>query len=128
MPHVYGAFAWHFRSAPRQLASASVVMLWLLIFLLSWAPPATGQEDNLSDENLIELSLVELLNVEITSVSKKAEKRMEAAAAIYVLTEEDIRQSGATNIPDLLRTVPGLKISSKLLSLGRVVHDNLSQR
>ena len=111
MPHVYGTFAWRFRSAPRQLALVSVAMLWLLIFLLSWAPQAMGQEDDLSDDTLIELSLDELLNVEITSVSKKAEKRTEAAAAICMLTEEDIRRSGATDVPDLLRTLPGLSVA-----------------
>ena len=109
--HDYGVFFWHFRGVPRRLASASVFLLWVIIFLLSWAPEAAGQEEDFSEDNLIELSLDELLNVEITSVAKKSQKRTEAAAAIYVLTAEDIRRSGATNIPDLLRTVPGLSVA-----------------
>ncbi len=108
VPHIFGTLvsARRFPSAPRQLAGASVVMLWLLIFLLSWVPQTMGQEDDLNDDNLVELWIDELLKVEITSVSKKAKKRVEAAAAIYVLSEESIRPSRA-NIPDLLRTVPG---------------------
>lgn len=107
----YGAIYWHFRRVPRRLASASVLLLWVLIFLLSWVPQAAGQEDELSESSLIELSLDELLNVEIMSLAKKSQKRTEAEAAIHVLTEEDIRRSGATNVPDLLRTVPGLSVA-----------------
>lgn len=51
------------------------------------------------------------MNIEVTSVSKKVEKISQAAAAIFVITQEDIRRSGATNIPDLLRMVPGLDVS-----------------
>ena len=51
------------------------------------------------------------MNIEVTSVSKKAQKISEAAAAIFVITQEDIRRSGATNIPDLLRMVPGMDVS-----------------
>jgi iron complex outermembrane receptor protein len=56
-------------------------------------------------------SLEDLMNIEVTSVSKKEQKMSEAAAAIFVITQEDIRRSGATNIPDLLRMVPGLDVS-----------------
>jgi iron complex outermembrane receptor protein len=51
------------------------------------------------------------MNVEVTSVSKKEQKLSRTAAAVYVITQEDIRRSGATNIPDLLRTVPGLDVA-----------------
>ncbi len=49
--------------------------------------------------------------MEVTSVSKKPEKLSDSAAAVYVITQEDIRRSGATHIPDLLRMVPGLQVS-----------------
>ena len=64
-----------------------------------------GQRD------LSAVPLEDLMNIEVTSVSRKAEKISQAAAAIFVITEEDIRCSGATNIPDLLRMVPGLDVS-----------------
>ena len=51
------------------------------------------------------------MNTEVTSVSKKEQKLSQMAAAIFVITQEDIRRSGATNIPDLLRMVPGLDVA-----------------
>ena len=61
--------------------------------------------------DLTELSLEELMNIEITSVSKKEEKLFEAAAAGYVVTGEEIRRSGVTNIPEALRMVPGMHVA-----------------
>lgn len=57
------------------------------------------------------LSIEDLLNVEITSVSKKAQSLNDAAAAIFVISNEDIRRSGATSIPDALRLAPGLDVA-----------------
>ncbi len=57
------------------------------------------------------LSLDELMAIEITSVSKKQQKLSDAAAAVHVLTQEDIRRSGATSIPEALRMVPGLEVA-----------------
>jgi iron complex outermembrane receptor protein len=51
------------------------------------------------------------MNVEVTSVSKKEQKMSQVAAAIFVINQEQIRRSGATNIPDLLRMVPGLDVA-----------------
>jgi iron complex outermembrane receptor protein len=56
-------------------------------------------------------SIEDLMNIEVTSVSKKEQKLSRTAAAIFVITQEDIRRSGATNIPDLLRMVPGLDVA-----------------
>jgi iron complex outermembrane receptor protein len=52
-----------------------------------------------------------LMNIEVTSVSKKEEKLFQTAAAVYVITQEEIRRSGLTSIPELLRLVPGLEVS-----------------
>ena len=57
------------------------------------------------------MSLEELGNVEVTAVSKQPEEVWKTPAAIFVITSEDIRRSGATNIPDLLRLVPGVQVS-----------------
>jgi iron complex outermembrane receptor protein len=56
-------------------------------------------------------SLEDLMNIEVTSVSKREQKTAEAAAAVFVITREDIHRSGALNIPDLLRMVPGLDVA-----------------
>ncbi len=63
-----------------------------------------------ADDPLFDLNLTEVLNLEITSVSKKPQTVSQAAAAVFVITAEDIRRSGAKAIPDLLRMVPGVQV------------------
>jgi len=62
-------------------------------------------------EKLSSMSIQDLLNIEVTSVSKTQEKISDTAAAVYVITQEEIRSSGATNVPDLLRMVPGMDVA-----------------
>ncbi len=57
------------------------------------------------------LSLDELANIEVTSVSRKEERASAAAAAVHVITEEDIRRSGARSIPEALRLAPNLQVA-----------------
>ncbi|MEP7340326.1 MAG: TonB-dependent receptor [Acidobacteriota bacterium] len=64
-----------------------------------------------TDTDLTMTSLEDLMNIEVTSVSKKEERLFQTAAAIYVITQEDIRRSGLTSIPELLRLVPGLSVA-----------------
>ncbi len=68
---------------------------------------AEAQERGLTD-----LSIQELMNIEVTSVSKKAQKLSEAPAAIFVITNEDIRRSGARNVPEALRLAPGVDVAA----------------
>jgi iron complex outermembrane receptor protein len=77
---------------------------------VAWTVVA-GPQDQPHPADLAEKSLQELLNVEVTSVSKKEERLSQVAAAVYVITQEDIRRSGATKIPDLLRMAPGLDVA-----------------
>ncbi len=60
---------------------------------------------------LKKMSIEELMNIEVTSVSKRPEKLREAASAIQVITQEDIRSSGATNVPEALRLAPNLEVA-----------------
>lgn len=62
-------------------------------------------------DDLTEMSLEELMNLEVTSVSKKAQSKTDVAAAITVITAEDIRRGGFTVIPEALRSVPGLQVA-----------------
>ena len=68
--------------------------------------PSSAQPPDLASMNI-----EDLMNIKVTSVSKKEEKLSRTAAAIFVITQEDIRHSSATNIPDLLRMVPGLDVA-----------------
>src|SRR5258708_6705211 len=61
--------------------------------------------------DLTQASLEDLMNLQVTSVSKKEQKLSKAGAGVHVITQEDVRRSGATNIPDLLRMVPGVDVA-----------------
>jgi iron complex outermembrane recepter protein len=62
-------------------------------------------------DNLKQLSLSELGNIEVTTPSKEPEEIWRTPAATYVLTQDDIRRSGATSIPEMLRLVPGVEVA-----------------
>ncbi len=62
-------------------------------------------------EPFLELALQEVMELEITSVSKKPQTISRSAAAVFVITGDDIRRSGAQNIPDALRLAPGLHVA-----------------
>lgn len=83
--------------------------LHLLVVAISVAAIAPAQ--TATPRDLTEISLEDLMNVQVTSVSRKEQKLSKTAAAVYVVTQEDIRRSGARNIPDLLRMVPGVDVA-----------------
>jgi iron complex outermembrane receptor protein len=61
--------------------------------------------------DLTRLSIDELASLQVVTVSRRAEGRIEAPGAIHVITEEDIRRSGTTTLPDALRLSPGVQAS-----------------
>lgn len=62
-------------------------------------------------EDFSRMSLEDLANVEISSVSKRPERLSDAAAAVFVISREDIRRSGYTRIPEILRLAPNLQVA-----------------
>lgn len=51
------------------------------------------------------------LRTEVSTVSRKRSTVGRSPAAVYVISNEMIRRSGARNIPDLLRTAPGVQVA-----------------
>ena len=86
------------------ILNRSLVAIALLTGWSSWA-----QQSNNPD--LSQASLEELMNIHVTSVSKKEQTLSKTGAAVFVITQEDIRRSGATNIPDVLRMAPGVDVA-----------------
>jgi iron complex outermembrane receptor protein len=76
---------------------------------MSWDSSFLAAQSDVQD--LIKLSIEDLMKMEITSVSKKAQKISDAAAAVFVITQEDIRRSGVTTIPEALRMAPGVEVA-----------------
>lgn len=71
------------------------------------APDPTGR----SVEDLQSLSIEDLARIQVTSVTKHPQALSGAAAAVYVITAEDIRRSGATSLPEALRLAPNLEVA-----------------
>jgi iron complex outermembrane receptor protein len=69
------------------------------------------QASQVGDGSLLDLSLDELASIEVTSVSKKPERLAAAAAAVYVITNEEIRRSGVTSLAEALRMAPNLQVA-----------------
>ncbi len=85
--------------------------LALLIFFCAPLLAQKSDHGTGSGVDLTTMNIEDLMNIKVTSVSKKEQKLSRTAAAIFVITQEDIRRSGATNIPDLLRMVPGMDVA-----------------
>ncbi len=81
----------------------------LLATLALGAGSDPGAVESVPDD-LTEISLETLGQIKVTSVSKKRQDLSKAAAAVYVVTSEDIRRSGAISIPEALRMVPGIHV------------------
>ena len=106
---------WHRIHRRINQSNFSVILGLICAFLLvlptpvSWA--GKGEHAQTPRVDLAKLTIEELMAIEVTSVSKKPERLSEAAAAVYVITQEDIRRSGVTSIPEALRMVPGLQVA-----------------
>src|SRR6202142_3107130 len=81
----------------------------MLVVLTSAASIA----DEVSTSALKTMSVEDLMNIEVTSVARHPEKLLQAASAIQVITQEDIRRSGATSIPEVLRLADNLEVAQK---------------
>lgn len=86
---------------------ASLGTLWLILCpLRAPAQLPIGQAGD-----FMELGLEELLKVEVSSVSRKTQTLADAAAAVFVVSGDDIQRAGATSIPEALRLVPGMEVA-----------------
>jgi iron complex outermembrane recepter protein len=78
--------------------------------IMSLVPFLLPAQD-LEVQELKGLSMRELMDVDVISVSKRHEKISQTPSAIQVITKEDIRYSGATNVPELLRLATNLQVA-----------------
>jgi iron complex outermembrane receptor protein len=93
------------RKEPAALAAAAL-LLALPLSAPALAAASDGEEDDLSS-----LSLEELLDIEVTIASRSKQKLSDVPAAVYVITGEEIRRSGHSSLPEVLRMVPGFYVS-----------------
>ena len=81
------------------------VLLACLAMLAGLADAAPQQDD------IAELSLEQLSDIVITSVSRQEERLGNAAASIFIISNNDIRRSGARSLPEALRLAPNLQVA-----------------
>src|SRR5260370_1499568 len=85
----------------RARVTGATVLLLLLGCEAAWGQSSRSQPaPQSSPGDLTQVSIENLMNMEVTSVSKKEQKLSRIASAIFLITQGDIRRSGATNIPD----------------------------
>jgi iron complex outermembrane receptor protein len=83
---------------------------FLFLAVQAWGETGAGPVPS-EPSDLTEMSLEALMDIDVTSVSKKSQKLANAAAAVFVITQEDIRRSGVTTIADALRLAPGVQVA-----------------
>src|SRR5438874_3170286 len=97
-------------------ATSLVFTLGLVCFVrpgFAQQPDSAGQraDSSLSAEALKKLSIEQLMNLQVTSVSKRPERLSQTASAIQVITQEDIRRSGASSLAEALRLASNLQVA-----------------
>jgi len=98
------------RSAAQRLRACLPVAMAFCLLAIGTAP-VSAQEQVASAHDLRRLSIEELAQIKVTSVSKVAEPLNQAAAAVFVITNDAIRRSGANSIPEVLRLAPNLHVA-----------------
>ncbi len=99
-------------AAPRRAAAALALVFATLPAAAAQGPLFSAQAGaRAASRTLKDLSLEELANLEVVSSRKQPESVLDTAAAIYVITQDDIRRSGATTLPDVLRLAPGVIVA-----------------
>lgn len=90
------------------MARLSHILFTALVVALIYRPAgAQGASFDLGS-----LSLEELMDVEVSLTSRTETKLFETAAAVFVLTGDEIRRAGATSLPEALRLIPGMQVAS----------------
>lgn len=95
----------------RRLRREALASAVAAAFLSLQAVPATAADSPGWAADFSQMSIEDLANIQISSVSKRAEPLSAAAASVYVITNEDIRRSGATSVPEALRLAPNLQVA-----------------
>ena len=86
-------------------------MPWALLGTLLQLASAVVHSATRPTPYLADLTLEQLSEIVVTSVSRREESIADAAAAVFVITSEDIRRSGATTLPEVLRLAPNLDVA-----------------
>lgn len=99
--------AWQRLRSLERIAGPRRVVLLLVVVAIAPRPAQASQ----GPKPLKGLSIEQLMNLEITTLDRRVEPVGETAAAVSVITRDDIRRSGVTTIADALRLATGVVVA-----------------
>src|SRR5688572_21410782 len=86
-------------------------LLALALTARAVSAPVASAAAELEPAELKNLSLEDLGNLDVSLAFRAPHAVSDTPAAVFVLSREDIRRSGATSIPEALRLVPGISVN-----------------
>lgn len=104
---LYICMCGHMLISGARILNAYIIFSSIILYSVLLAQNARAE----SQRDILSLSFEDLLQVKISSVAKREQSVEDAAASIYVITRESIRNSGATTLPEALRLDPRLQVS-----------------
>ncbi len=90
--------------------------LFIILFLYYCANFALAGSKRVN--NLLDLATEEF---KVTTTPRHSKKRTEVAFAVFVVTQDDIKRSGATNIPETLRIAPKVEVARIVADMGGII-------
>lgn len=99
----------HMQCIPKFLGKT--VTLVVAHALLQAPAAINAHADTATENQFLDMDLTQLMEVTITSVGKRPQTLADTAAAVFVITQEDIRRSGVTSVPEALAMAPGLQVA-----------------
>jgi len=94
------------RLRPRRRLGAPLIVAIVALGVLPAVAQAQGRTPDLT-----QISIEDLMRIEVTAAGRKQQQAVNVAAAVYVITGDDIRHSGLTTLPDVLRMAPGVEVA-----------------
>jgi len=92
------------------LRRSSLLITCLQFCALAWAQDGVQEAIDATRE-LLPLSIEELNDLNVSTLARQQQLVKDSPTAAFVITAEDIRRSGATSLPELLRMVPGMNVA-----------------
>ena len=106
----------HPHFAPTHFKQKRALLCKVLLSIGAIGLTTVSEAQQLASLRLADLSLEQLSTIRVTSASRTEESLSSTAAAVAVVSSDDIHRSGATSIPEVLRTVPGVHVASQSAS------------
>jgi iron complex outermembrane receptor protein len=91
--------------------SSNIIIRLRCLIVLSLLGMMLSPASAFAESDYLQMTLEELMDVPVYSAAKKMETVKDTAAAVYVISAEDIARSTATSVPELLRIAPGVQVA-----------------